>query len=68
MHIRGRSLWWIYQGSYDDTGDAWKTFGEKFMSANLKSTGLPGDLYICDPDGHRDDPQNILILLWNPVE
>ncbi len=68
MHVRRRVLWWVFQGAYDDLGHAWRTFHEKGREAGARAIGPPGDVYVCDPDDHMDDPGNILTVLWMPVE
>ncbi len=68
MRVRGKAFWWVHQGPYNGLPGAWRTLGEKFAETDLQSTGPPGDIYICDPADHQEDPENILTILWNPVE
>ncbi len=68
MHVRGRVFWWVYQGPYEAMSAAWRTFHEKGGEAGVVPAGPPGDIYVCDPDDHRDDPDRILTVMWIPVE
>ncbi len=68
MHVRGKAFWWVYQGFYDDLGAAWSTFHLKGGEAGVKMMGPPGDIYVCDPDDHEDDPEKMLTVLWTPIE
>ncbi len=67
MHIQGKAFWWVYQGSYEGLGDAWRAFGEMFLSSDIKGAGPPGDLYVCDPADHEDNPEKIITILWMPA-
>lgn len=68
LHVRGRAFWWVYQGPYEAMPDAWETFHAKGRAAGVVPAGPPGDVYVCDPDDHRDDPGRILTVMWVPVE
>ena len=70
MRIRGKLVWYVFQGSYADLGKGWGLFMEKVKASGLQGvTGPPGDIYVCDPEEH---PGNLVstmtTILWAPLK
>ncbi len=70
MHVRGRTVWYVYAGPYADISQkGWRVFMQKVHSSGTKPRGPPGDVYVCDPDDHKADLQaTMLTILWAPLE
>lgn len=68
LRVQGKVFWWVHQGAYQGLGAAWTVFHAKAAGAGVRPAGPPGEVYVCDPDDHRDRPEEILTLLWIPVE
>lgn len=67
IHVRGKAFWWVFQRTYESMAKAFETFRTKAGPAGVQPVGPPGDVYVCDPDEHREDPERILTVLWVPV-
>lgn len=68
MHIKGKVAWYVYQGDYGGLGEGWSTFHRKVVAAKVgKPYGPPGDVFVCDPDEHKDDPKNLITIMFMPL-
>ncbi|MGQ0797842.1 MAG: hypothetical protein ACT4OI_08295 [Methanobacteriota archaeon] len=70
MHVRGKVVWYAYQGRLDGLGRAWQAFmGKAHVAQAGPIHGPPGDVFVCDPDDHAEDDQAKLItILWSPLK
>jgi hypothetical protein len=69
FRVQGRVVWYVYRGPYDEMGVAWGRFMGKVRSAHLAAAaGPPGDIYVCDPNEHKEDAgAGLLTLFWAPL-
>jgi len=70
MHVRGKVVWYAYRGPLDGLGRAWETFMSMARATRVGPLhGPPGDLFVCDPDDHKEDRQeSLLTILWAPLK
>ncbi|MFI5415586.1 MAG: hypothetical protein ACHQ16_08085 [Candidatus Lutacidiplasmatales archaeon] len=69
LHVRGRVVWYVYQGSYSQLGEGFREFmGKASRAFPEKLQGPPGDVYVCPPEEHQGDLERTLTtILWAPL-
>jgi hypothetical protein len=69
MHVQGRVVWYVYQGSYAGLGRGFQEFmGKAEKAFPGKIRGPPGDLYVCPPAEHLGDRERTLTtIIWAPL-
>ena len=68
MHVEGRVAWYVAQGPYSKLGDMWREFMTKVRTQELPVLGPPGDIYVCDPQEHKDAPDTLSTIMWAPLK
>ena len=70
MRVNGKVAWYVFQGSYEGLSKGWSEFKKKAHNAvSSKLVGPPGDVYVCDPEEHKEKGQGTMItILWAPVK
>jgi hypothetical protein len=67
MHVNGRVAWYVFQGPYR-LPEGWGEFMKKAQASNANEfTGPPGDVYVCNPQEHKDNEQKMITILWTPL-
>jgi len=68
MHVKGKVVWYVHQGSYKGLPEAWAKFGKELSSMRTKKFGgPPGDVYACDPMNHKGSEETLITILWAPL-
>ncbi len=66
--VGGRVAYRVVQGPYEQLPRAWVDFPSQALGAARSAPrGPPGDVYICTPMDHPDDPSKMLTVLYIPV-
>ncbi len=66
--VTGKVAYIVLRGPYDQLPEAWGHFPQEAMRASQgASEGPSGDVYLCNPMDHPDDPSKLLTLLYLPV-
>ncbi len=69
MHIQGKVVWYVFQGPYSGLSEAWATFHRKVVASKRgEPYGPPGDVFVCDPDEHKADPETLTTILFMPLK
>ena len=66
--VGGKVAYKVLKGSYEQLPSAWATFPQRALeTARSAPRGPPGDVYVCSPMDHSDDPGQALTILYVPV-
>jgi len=68
MHVEGRVACYVAQGSYSKRGEMWREFMTKVRAQKLPVMGPPGDIYVCDPEEHKDTQETLSTIMWAPLK
>ena len=69
MRVNGSVAWYVFRGPYKLLPDGWKEFWKKFGETSaLKLAGPPGDVYVCAPQEHKGDENNMITIIWAPLK
>jgi hypothetical protein len=69
MRVKGRVVWYVFQGPYSQLPGAWNDFWVKVRAANVgELAGPPGDVYVCSPEEHKGKEANMTTILWAPLK
>jgi len=66
--VDGKVAYRVIKGSYDQLPKAWSDFPQQALAtARSAPRGPPGDVYVCTPMDHPDEPGKMLTVLYVPV-
>ena len=69
MRVNGKVAWYVFQGPYRGLPDAWARFGKELQAMGPGNfPGPPGDVYVCDPVGHKGTEQKLITVFWAPMK
>jgi hypothetical protein len=69
MHVRGKVVWFVYQGPYTGLGESMRTFIQNvYRSQAALIDGPMGDVYPCSPTDHAGPTApKLSTVFWVPV-
>jgi hypothetical protein len=66
--VGGKVAFRVLRGPYEQLSKAWAEFPSRAIGvARSAPRGPPGDVYLCSPMDHPDDPAKMLTVLYLPV-
>jgi hypothetical protein len=69
MSVRGKVVWYVFQGHYSGLSEAWTKFGKELSNIPAeKFAGPPGDVYACSPMDHKGTEEKLITILWAPLK
>jgi len=67
--VIGKVAYRVLKGPYEQLPKAWADFPSQALdAAGSPPRGPPGDVYLCTPTDHPDEPAKMLTLLYVPVQ
>jgi hypothetical protein len=66
--VTGKVAYRVLKGPYTQLAAAWGSFPQQALgTARSAPRGPPGDVYVCSPMDHPNDPGRMLTILYIPV-